>query len=151
MARTQKPIEKCPLCPTTDIPPEARRYLDPYPAKNAWSRYYIELRICSDCGKAEGLISLASGTLNFNMARVAIYNEREESRRLPPGIPHGLGLIPTGVPGPGQDELEIGGEYCVKCGAFIESEPHYFTGAGDPLCSQACTASDVERSCCDDY
>lgn len=63
-------------------------------------------RCCHDCSAAETLVGISS--LSFEMARVAVANERQEQYRLP-GVPTGLveaGLMRASAKGDFDEHLE---------------------------------------------
>ena len=98
------PCSLCPLCSTAALP--RCRYLDPRPAANPLSRTSHTsggpTYVCVDCGKAEGLMRMMQG-LTFPMARVAVYNEREQQRR---GLGPDFAFMTMATLPPGQDALE---------------------------------------------
>lgn len=102
-------LRPCPHCFTRyngaanpDGREDGRRWLDPNVAMNPLSRRTSEY-ICCDCGKAEGMADMIfpghrklGEQQEFDrMLRVAVYNDRCEGRRLPPGMPWGPSMTPT--------------------------------------------------------
>jgi len=55
---------------------------------------------CRDCAAADTVVAFSKGGLDFEMARVAVANDRQEQFRLP-GIP--MGLVQDGLVQPSEE------------------------------------------------
>jgi hypothetical protein len=69
--------------------------LEEPPVRNSLSRVDNDTYICNLCGKAEGLADYLQ--MDFDLVRIAIEQDFQEARRLPPGTTWGtLYPFPTG-------------------------------------------------------